>query len=392
MGRINGSPPAARATRFESPPAPGSTSVSEPSSPRERFASKLSSLSDWWNTLSPWGKEKPSKFFSQEDMPSISPNFPCPDNAQTLRSTMWKKTPIHGSKIELAKGEFYQIGQSPSTAHSYSKPIAYALESGQGLVQIVSDKTHKHPLSRHTIVGMMSNMLDASPDSRRDGVKFDSFSSKKYILLNIEEVLPSDRPPARGCRHYKLTFKLSHGSNFEEVAIPLTQIGLPFENLVLKPDDIRHASHAIETYHEGLKLNVDRNYYGNYRVRRHPEHMHDQGPLLLSKHGHGRNATIATYMAVKKLINEGKGKDKINNAEDIKEAIKAAIEKGRAARPYFVHSLAQADALQTALEKELELFKISNLPPPLDPRKEGLLRLFVQAGMHNRLERESRGV
>lgn len=330
--------------------------------PARDFRSLPEKLADWWRELGPWGTARPSKFFSLTEVPAISPNFPCPNNQQTLRCAYEDKTPIHASKVDLAKGDFYQVGQSP-TADSCGDAIAYALEAGQGIVQIVSDKTNEHQFSRQTIAGILRGQLNKLEEcEKNDGVLLKANKHADFILMDVTEDIPRGGYKSKGHRHYKVTLrKRGLPGNPVLVTVPLTQIGLPFKNLVLKADDIRCAGDAVEISHKTLinRLNTA----NNRSVQRKASFPRDEGPLLLSKHGHGRNATVATFMAVKKLIKT----NKVVNEEGIQDLIMKAILAGRAARPYFVHSEEQVKELQIALTHELNEHKTFNPRPPLHP-------------------------
>jgi hypothetical protein len=322
-------------------------------------------LSDWWRKLSPWGKAKKGNCFSPNEMATISNEFPCPDNEHTIRSYCQLAARINGSKIKLGE-RIYKIGQSPllraGTAHSpavenYSNAISYGLESGQGLVQIVSDRTHQrrdefNRESRQTLVGMLQAKLEENRILFPSGVQIkgigcESFGGFDYRLTKIEEVKQPGGLQDPNFRQYILTLRLPRSN--DKITMPLTQIGMPFENATLKASDIERASEIASTNHERLRKFC---YGRSGHPLELPESMvpNNEGPMILSKFGHGRSATIVTYQAVCKMIHD----EKIKSEKQVLKALMEVIETGRAARPHFVHSRAQVEQLQIALVGELK--------------------------------------
>ncbi len=342
-------------------PVPSTEPLKEPL-PAERIST---TLANWWRNLTHWGKEKKGDYFSMNEMPTVSSNFPCPNNKHTIRSVYYPHAPINGSKIHFGE-RIYQIGQSPfvkpdaTTAaqlETYMNAISVGLESGQGLVQIVSDKTHKRPNSSKTIAGMLSAKLAESNHSKPI-MRLWANCKLHYSneLINIQEVTPKEGLADGLFKQYILTLQVRNiiGGNggYRKFQMPLTQIGLPFEGGTLKADDIKRANEIVATHHENLRKRV----YppGKTNPTRLPESeiIDNQGPLILSKFGHGRSATVVTYQAVLKRIHDGK----IWTENELLQALMEVIETGRAARPHFVHSRAQVEELFNVLIEEMKKF------------------------------------
>lgn len=338
-------------------------------------------LAEWWRNLGAWGAAKKGDFYKLNDVASISSHFRCPDNEHTIRSRFHPFPPINGSKIEF-DDYIYQIGQSP-TFESLPKIISYGLESGQGLVQIVSDETHQRRDSSKTIAGMLQNALSTEA-AKKSGLAITKlWSPEKFILTGItEKIPPGGYPEGSNYRQYSITLKQEVGpGEYYHSTLPLTQIGLPFENATLMASDIKCASDIVTNEHAKFK---NKAYATKFPLGFKKENIADNvGPLILTKLGHGRNATVVTYQAICKRIAQGK----IINAVDVQNALKPMIEEGRAARPFFVHSRAQVEQLQIALELELQKHREKNKPSKVNMERLDDFQKFariITAGMRPR--------
>lgn len=321
-------------------------------------------LSEWWRGLGPWGTEKKGNYFSPNKVPTISTRFPCPDTTHTIRSIYETSQPINGSRIKFGD-DTYQIGQSPivrakarwaAPVETYSDAIGVGLETAQGVIQIVSDKTHQQRDSRDTLVGMLQAKLNENDRVRIWHVAIRqlgclSCEYRDTKLMGIDEVPQNPSQADNNFRQYILRLQL-YGDPSHKLNMPITQIGMPFENSTLKAQDIKRASTIAFTHHENLRKRCypddsQRPFLDS--EKRLPKNLQ---PLILSKFGHGRSATVVTYKAVSKLIHERE----ITTEREVQHALMKAIEHGRAARPHFVHSYAQVEQLRTALVEELKSF------------------------------------
>ena len=329
------------------------------------FQSPRTKLAQWWNALSAWGSAKKWAYYSLSKVPSISPSFPCPNNEHTLRlADNFEDKPINGTSIKFGQ-DGYQIGQAP-TVETCGLVIRHCLEAGQGLVQIVSDTTHNRKQTTKTLVEMLRAELNRSPTTKLCGF---SLPFKKSFEHNYRLVGIFDHKPRGYNTQYQRQFTLVFKSRLSyipetTVMVPVTQIGLPFEDRTLKAKDIKLASDLIANEHSRLVKgvaahgNVIKLDMGCLTIKK------NEGPLIVSKYGHGRNATVVTYQALLKRIHA----DELRNAGMIREALQHAIEEGRAARPNFIHSLAQVEQLEIALLNALRIH-VNSKPPPTELEK-----------------------
>jgi protein tyrosine phosphatase len=121
----------------------------------------------------------------------------------------------------------------------------------------------------------------------------------------------------------------------DEFTIPITQIGLKFDNAVLKEEDIRAANAAL-------------NQHLQHSITSHAQSGTE--PIIISRKGVGRNATLIVYHDILPLIRSGQ----ITSDADLDTALQRVIVEGRKARSiHFVHSARQLQELRNALRTEM---------------------------------------
>ena len=370
------------------PPAPGG-SVGVPSS---LLTDMLTKLETWWQTLKPWGSGGKASYFRQAEVASISLDYPCPKTDHTIRlihDLCYSKC-INASEIKY-EGDSYNIGQTP-TAESLSGVMTYLSDTifykngpPPGLIQIVSTETHERKNSSKTMVGMLRAELNKDITARR--TRADWFRAKFNLdkrpleqstdlpqikaedpikLVGITEVKYENGDPFPHCRQYQIDLELvTISGNYNKFSVPLTQIGLPFDE-VIKAEHIKwgrkikqnHCCWAKALDDEKIKEESANN---ETYARSRENYPKNGGPLFLSKHGHGRNATLAIF----DLMCEKIEKKEITNIVTLEDTLEKVIDTFRAGRPYSVHSSAQAKELLIALSDELNLHSpITQLSSP----------------------------
>ena len=220
----------------------------------------------------------------------------------------------------------YIAGQSPKHFDSCEKILLNAIESREGIFQLVSPTTHSF-LQRDRINDI--DTLFVAPILIQLLAKH--AQGEEIIIGNQYRIVPvkRDNTPDH-IASYDLTVTSLNDSG-EEFSIPLTQIGLKFDNAVLEEDEIRAANAAL-----------DQHLQHNPASSSHPA----SEPIILSRKGVGRNATLIAYHEILPWIRSGQ----IVNEADLDNALQNVIAAGRRARgTRFVHSPQQLQELRNAL-------------------------------------------
>jgi hypothetical protein len=121
-------------------------------------------------------------------------------------------------------------------------------------------------------------------------------------------------------------------NHHEELAIPMTQAGLKFTDKLLLPAQIRRA-HDLLSQH---LLHT----HGDSSVK----------PMIASREGIGRNATLITYATISAAITAGS----ITDTAQLDKALQAMVVEGRQARRQgYIHTDEQLAQLRETLIGDL---------------------------------------
>ena len=121
------------------------------------------------------------------------------------------------------------------------------------------------------------------------------------------------------------------------IKIPLTQVGLQFDNSLLRTEEIEYA-------HDVLEYHVRRNNRLNESVA--------SEPVIISQAGVIRNGTLMMYRSMMQKISDRT----IKTDAELDQELASMIAEGRRARgPHFIDSTRQLSELRFALRKQLDV-------------------------------------
>lgn len=210
----------------------------------------------------------------------------------------------------------FTAGQAPRTQDACDKLLDFAIQSRQGIFQIVhpdpEDPTEPH--DDGTCQPIILQLL-AHPPGQVGG---------RYDVLSF-----TAEEQDKNYRRYLLKVRCNENGN--EITIPITQVGLCFDNALLRGDEIEFAQEALEKHVEtGTRLNQSVT----------------PAPVMISQAGVGRNAVMIVYSTILEAIKDGR----IMTASQVDDALVEIITEGRRSRgPHFIHSDKQLDELRTTL-------------------------------------------
>ena len=219
----------------------------------------------------------------------------------------------------------YIAGQSPQLFAACEKILLKAIESREGIFQLVSPATHNRLrgdlVEEEKKLSVAPILLQLLAKQAR-GEEITIGNHYRVILIKKEST-------ADHIASYDLTFHSP--TNNETFTIPLTQVGLPFDNAVLKEDDIKAADLAFA---EHLQSSIAANPHSGAE------------PIIISRKGVGRNATLIVYHDVLQSIRSGQ----VTSDAELDATLLSVIGEGRKARSsHFVHSAQQLQELRNAL-------------------------------------------
>jgi hypothetical protein len=229
-------------------------------------------------------------------------------------------------------------GQSPQEFRFCERFLIHGLESGNGLFQFVSRKAHAYTKNPSKERSRESSILDQLLGAWKNKKGAALLIANRFDLYRMEKIA-LDEDSDHCC--YELYAK--DCMTGEPKTMLITQAGLKFTEKVLKPREIQRASTLMD-------MHKQRQSEFNQRIFSTPQLSSDRqpDPTVISYAGIGRNATLIAYREA--LLRTGDSTD--NALADI-------ISRGRRDRgPRFVHSAAQLQALQEAVD----LAKDANRP------------------------------
>ena len=331
------------------PPLSATEASRSPFSP----VSSPDGLGQWWDIMSRWVPS--TKYFDASRVKPNGSGIRCPDNAATVtinRSSASANDgkPIHASKFVIPRRlsasqtpttsqrtNTYSIGQSPhlDTCEDF---LVAGLESKLGLYQFVSESTHNGNKSRTStpVIQFLENKIKERTDNGLPALQLGS----RFVVKGLKAA--PQNPVLAGCKQYFLTV-IDKTNNNNEITVPISQAGLPFQDAVLTAESIARASAIMDQHLTLVKNSSD---------------AADNDPLILSHAGYGRNATLMTYRNMCMRIADGT----VTSDKEIDQQVRQFIEERRQVRPGFVHSLPQVEHLQKALQVELKRHQSASIP------------------------------
>jgi hypothetical protein len=257
-------------------------------------------------------------------------NIPCVAHSAVTVEIQGVRHYVHANRIhtvdrnpvvgELEQRGIYVAGQSPRKSEALRLLLTHAIDSKQGIFQIIKPEDH-----RDTLAGKSSRSLLA----RLSRIGKGEILGERYEVASLER---SSEDKVHAC--YLLTVR-SITEPHEVITVPLTQVGLEFKDKLLRNSDIDRAHGYLEK-HVTLNQTLNRTTTSE--------------PVVISQAGIGRSATVIVYNT---LIEKIKGRE-ICSENALDAALEEQIAIGRRDRgPQFIHSDAQREELRAALSKWL---------------------------------------
>ena len=233
----------------------------------------------------------------------------------------------------------YIAGQSPKHFSACETILLKAIEAREGIFQLVAPSTQAC-LQRDSLVEVKK--LSVAPILLQLLAKH--ARGEKIIIGNRYQLTPVKRESTSdhiACYDLEVTPLEADG---EEFSIPITQIGLKFDNALLKSNEIRVANLALVQH---LRRSAESN----------PGSASE--PIIISRKGIGRNATVIVYHEILQWIKSGRITDDVG----LDRALLNVIIEGRKARSLrFVHSAPQLQELRETLLADIAERKNNVLP------------------------------
>lgn len=298
----------------------------------------------------------PTRLFTKNEVALNETGVGCLDNEHVVRigagMSGANAKPIHAHRISPPSQDIapitvtYAAGQSPP-AESFKDFLTHAVQSRQGVFEIVSPKAHYDAEKSRTksLVELLKTAIAKACESNSELV-----FGNRYICGDLVQIAGKG---LAGDKDDFVQYELSvtDRSSGDKVTIPLTQAGLKFTGRVLQPEEIRRASALVEAHQFAVQRHSDARQTGASGEQ-----------LILSRAGVGRNATVITYQKIASLIESGR----VNEAS-LDRALEEEIDSARARRgPTYVHSIEQLGSLRTAL---LDKIAMVSHPFPYSPIK-----------------------
>ncbi|MBC7499061.1 MAG: hypothetical protein H7315_00915, partial [Herminiimonas sp.] len=293
----------------------------------------------------------PLRMFSKAEVMPNETAVCCLDNEHVVRIGTGmpsdKGKPIHAHRTrpqspDIDTGKvIYAAGQSPH-AESFKDFLAQALESKQGIFEIVSRKAHydAEQSTQKSIIDLLK-MEIAKPRDSDSALMF----GNRYKYQSLHQVAGKGHDlDAEDFVRYELN--VINPDNIT-IKIPLTQAGLKFTGRVLRPAEIQRADSLLDAHQVAVESVGDVDQTDSPKVQ-----------LILSRAGAGRNATLISYHKIASLIEHGQ----VTNAT-LDDALEEEIHAQRMRRgPGYVHSIEQLASLRIALQE-----KIATMPSLAEP-------------------------
>ncbi len=313
-------PAAAKPTLVSNPPATFSTTT-------------------LWETLGAKTQENPIEFLPTGEVDDNGSGVPCPKQTVVEVDIPGNTIKPHANHVRFkdsaqptqhtTQENVFIAAQAPHGFEACERLLFKGIQSGTGIFQIVTPKAHQALLNPE-----LANHLQYPINSIIDQLHAQRLHSKSQapIVLGgryqVQALEPLRMGPASST--YLLTvIDLQDAS--KPITVSLTQAGLKFDGKVVIESEIVLAHSALQAH---LDLGTRKGASAN------------NGPILVSPAGVGRNATLMVYSHIKAQIDSGV----IRSKQDLDQALVHEITLGRQARgPMFVHSPAQLKTLRSAL-------------------------------------------
>lgn len=229
----------------------------------------------------------------------------------------------------------------------FNKALVHAIESRQGLYQFVWPKTHQQDFEQistyrnrtsgdgvHREKSMYEILTTAINRAKYRGHQF--LINENYRITDIKKIKGKQLASGLDYFHYQISVTDLAGKT--KFTIPMTQAGLPLTEGRLAEDQIARA-HAILKSHRTLLPPTPE------ESKPVPE------PMVISKKGRIRNATLIVFTSVSKRIDSGL----LATPEQVDHALHDAIAAGYDARgtKKFIPSPTQIKMLRAALMQRL---------------------------------------
>lgn len=215
--------------------------------------------------------------------------------------------------------------RDPQRASPTEKVLIAAITKRQGTFQIVSERVHAGT----------TDIDNASPAGSIDPLIKQLLKRTSNDIGNSYEIVAME--PVKSQESDYLCYILTVRDKIKggEIQVPLTQVGMPYDDAVLRGPAIRQAF---------WRLN------GHTAVNQKIDPARPARPFVISQVGVGRNATVIVYHAIHAMLQSGE----VETPEALDIALENAVAEGRAARgPDFIKSEAQLHELRTALHELL---------------------------------------
>jgi len=267
-----------------------------------------------------------------------------------------KKMYLHANRLEIAplnnhapntlEKTSYVVGQSPATSSSTEGMLIHAMETGLGIYQFVSQRTHQRimdgqprPPESHKkaqpILEEIQTQLTLHQSSQTRYI-----IDERYEITGLNKITEGAKNPAAdkscGSNHCHFLLEIRDLKNGTSQSIPITQTGLNFQGKLLRKGQLKEARACLNK-HISLQTKTS--------------HQNDIAATVLSHAGIGRNAALIVYSEIEKMIEA----NHITNPAELDDALEDLITKGRAVRgPHFLHSEAQLQEIRSLCLTSIE--------------------------------------
>ncbi|MEB0133868.1 hypothetical protein QN362_00825 [Actimicrobium sp. CCC2.4] len=227
----------------------------------------------------------------------------------------------------VGKEACFPAGRSPVSTPASISPtcerfVLQGIVSGKGTYQFVSRKAHYAPAdsTESPVIAQLAKAWAASQETASDFI-----IAERYLVVGIAPwVAAPGAASSADALQCRLVVK-DVNKHHEELVIPMTQVGLKFTDKLLLPAQIRRAHDLLN---------------------QHLLHTHGDStvkPMIASREGIGRNATLITYATINEAITAGT----ITDTAQLDEALHAMVVEGRQARRQgYIHSEEQLAQLR----------------------------------------------
>lgn len=285
---------------------------------------------DSWHAESAETEKQSGRFLKPGLAEDNGSNIPCVAHSAVSVEIQGKQHYIHANRIHTENGNpvmgettrrgVYVAGQSPRKGEALKRLLTHAIDSKQGVFQIIRPDDH-----RATMAGKSSKSMLAKLSHIRKG----EILGERYKVESLEREYEDD---VHAC--YLLTVRSVTEPN-ALITVPLTQLGLKFDDKLLRTSEIENAHCYLEKH---VTLNSTLNEPASSE------------PVVISQAGVGRSATVIVYNALIKKIECGD----IRSENALDRALEEQIATGRQDRgPQFIHSGAQREELRAALRSRI---------------------------------------